>query len=68
MTNRRELLTIDEVAQWLRTTPNALRVQRHRREGPGALAVKVGRRLLWDEAAVMAWLKQQSLKAEELRR
>lgn len=50
------LLTIEEVADLLRTTPTALYSSRHRREAPGALAVRVGKRLLWRPSDLEAWL------------
>ena len=50
-----QLLTIDEVADLLRTTPTAIYSQRHRSEAPGILGRKVGRRLLWAEADLDAW-------------
>lgn len=42
-----DYLTTAEVASMFRTTPGALYTQRHRRELPGALGVKVGRKVLY---------------------
>lgn len=51
---RRRFLTAPETAERLRTTPQALYNMRHRGEGPPA--VQVGRRLLYDEADLDAYL------------
>lgn len=50
------LMTIDEVAEYLRVP--VLTVRWLRQEGRFALAVKVGRRLLWEESAVNRWVEQ----------
>jgi excisionase family DNA binding protein len=52
-----ELLTIEEVAERLRVS--VLTVRWLRQEGRFALAIKVGRRLMWDTRDVAAWLKAQ---------
>lgn len=51
-----ELLTIAEAAQYLRLTPSALYSQRHRREAPGALGVKVGRKIVYRRTDLEAFL------------
>ncbi|CAI7979451.1 hypothetical protein FRAHR75_620017 [Frankia sp. Hr75.2] len=48
------LMTVDEVAEYLRTTPTALYTMRHRGEGPPA--VKVGRKLLYARSDLDAYL------------
>ena len=48
-------LTADEVAAMYRFTVSALYTQRHRREAPGSLGVKVGRKLLWRQSELDAW-------------
>jgi excisionase family DNA binding protein len=48
------LLTIDEVAEYLRVP--VLTVRWLRQEGRFAPAVKVGRRLAWERSAVVAWV------------
>ncbi len=53
----RELLTIEEVARYLKVPP--LTVRWLRQEGRFAPAIKVGRRLLWDRRDVNAWLDGQ---------
>src|SRR3982750_2643578 len=50
------LMTIDEVAEYLRVP--VLTVRWLRQEGRFAPAVKVGRRLLWEESAVNSWVEQ----------
>ena len=46
-------MTIEEVAQSLRVTVPTVRWLRQ--EGRFAPAIKVGRRVLWDEEALTAW-------------
>ena len=53
--NAAELLTIEEVAEWLRVS--VLTVRWLRQEGRFAPAIKVGRRLVWDARDVAAWLE-----------
>ena len=48
-------MTIEEVAQSLRVT--VPKVRWLRQEGRFAPAIKVGRRVLWDEEALTAWLE-----------
>ena len=48
-------LTIEEVAQSLRVTVPTVRWLRQ--EGRFAPATKVGRRVLWDEETLTAWLE-----------
>lgn len=50
------LMTIDEVAEYLRVP--VLTIRWLRQDGRFAPAVKVGRRLLWEESAVKAWVEQ----------
>jgi len=57
-------LTVEELAERLRTTPAALHMQRVRGQLPGAFAVKVGRRCLWSAAAVDAWFVAEQAAAE----
>ncbi len=58
-----EYLTIEEVADLLRTTRTALYSQRHRSEEPGSLAIKVGRRLVWRRTDLDAWFDSQRTAA-----
>lgn len=51
------LMTIDEVAEYLRVP--VLTIRWLRQEGRFAPAVKVGRRLMWERCAVVAWVEQQ---------
>jgi excisionase family DNA binding protein len=48
-------MTIEEVAQSLRLTVPTVRWLRQ--EGRFAPAIKVGRRVLWDEEALTTWLE-----------
>jgi len=47
------LLTTEEVADRLRTSPATVRYWRH--AGIGPAGVRVGRRVLYDEAEVIRW-------------
>ncbi len=51
------LLSVDETAARLRISPCTLRWLRQ--EGRFAPAVKIGRRLFWDEADLEVWLRNQ---------
>ena len=51
------LMTIDEVAEYLRVP--VLTIRWLRQEGRFAPAVKVGRRLAWERSAVVAWVADQ---------
>jgi len=51
------LMTIDEVAEYLRVP--VLTIRWLRQEGRFPPAVKVGRRLTWERSAVVAWVEQQ---------
>lgn len=53
-------LTISEVADRLRTSRQALYQQHYRRQAPGALGVKVGRRILWRVSDLEAWFDKQA--------
>jgi excisionase family DNA binding protein len=57
----RTLLTTDELAERVRTVPGTVRYWRHK--GVGPQGVKVGRKVLYDEADVEAWLN--TLAAQE---
>lgn len=48
-------LTIDEVATTLRVSVPTVRWLRQ--EGRFAPAIRVGRRLLWDQAAIESWME-----------
>jgi excisionase family DNA binding protein len=50
----RQLMTIDEVAEYLRVA--VLTIRWLRQEGRFAPAIKVGRRLVWDRADLEAWV------------
>ncbi|MFD6324233.1 helix-turn-helix domain-containing protein [Streptomyces sp. NPDC058442] len=48
-------MTTAELAALIRRSPNAVRVMRHRGQGP--VGTRVGREVLYDRADVAAWLK-----------
>lgn len=50
------LMTIDEVAEYLRVPVVTIRWLRQ--EGRFAPAVKVGRRLAWERSVVVAWVAE----------
>lgn len=52
-----QLMTIDEVADYLRVP--VLTIRWLRQEGRFAPAIKVGRRLAWERSAIEAWIDQQ---------
>ena len=56
------LLTIDEVAQWLRIPKNTLYRQHSQGTPPGSLGVRVGRYLRYDLATIQGWLDQGGQK------
>lgn len=51
------LMTIDEVAEYLRVPVETIRWLRQ--EGRFAPAVRVGRRLVWEECAIASWAEAQ---------
>ena len=55
MTDR--LLTLPETADLLRTPPDTLRYWRHISAGPRS--AKLGRRIVYRESDVLAWLDEQ---------
>lgn len=55
-----ELATIDEVAKYLRTTPQKLGQDRYR--GVGPKFVKHGRRVLYRWADVYAWTEANTMQ------
>jgi len=60
-----DYLTIMEVATRLRTTKSALYSQYHKGQAPGALGVKVGRRILWNTEALDDWFNRHAAAAAE---
>jgi len=52
-----ELLSADDVAAWLRTTPKAVYLMAARAQLPRP--IKVGRRLLWERKALGTWLDEK---------
>ena len=54
-------LITEEVAEMLRTTPETVRYWRHIGKGPRSF--KVGRRVLYAEADVTAWIDEKKVEA-----
>ncbi len=52
------LLTVPEVAKYLRTTPKAIYTMVERAQLPGV--ARIGRRVLVSQAALLAWLSEKS--------
>lgn len=50
-------MTMSEVAEMLRTSPETVRYWRHIGKGPRSF--KVGRRVLFDQQDVVAWVEGQ---------
>lgn len=57
------LLTITETAEYLRLTPGALYTQRYRGEKPGALGIRVGRKILFRPSDIDRFLDELSESA-----
>jgi hypothetical protein len=51
---------VKDVAEYFRSTVVAIHQQRHRGQYPGALGIKVGKRILFDPDAVRAWVVEQN--------
>jgi hypothetical protein len=58
------LLTLGETAVYLRLTPAALYAQRYRREKPGALGIRVGRRVLFRPSDIDRFLDERLSETE----
>ena len=56
------LLTVDDVAQVLRTTDRAIYAMVERRQLPGI--VRIGRRVLFRSADLLDWLNQKSAPSQ----
>ena len=55
-----KLLTLAEVAEYLQLSPKLSMRRRHRGDGIGALALKVGRHLRWRPSDLESWLDRQA--------
>jgi hypothetical protein len=58
------LLTLREAAEYLRLTPSALYTQRHRGEKPGALGIRVGRKILYRPSDINRFLDELLAEAQ----
>jgi excisionase family DNA binding protein len=54
------LLTVEEVAAWLRTTPKGVYAMAERGQLP---VTRVGARVLFDEADLLRWLSERRAKS-----
>ena len=62
------LLTLQEAADYLRLTPSALYSQRYKGENPGALGIRVGKKVLYRPADINRFLEDQLARADAARR
>ena len=53
------LLTVNEIAEYLRLTPGALYTQRYRGEKPGALGIRVGKKILYRPSDIDRFLEEK---------
>ena len=61
-TNR--MADVTEVADYFRSTVQAIHQQRHRGQNPGALGIKVGKHILFDPALLAEWVKTSNPSLE----
>jgi len=54
-------MTTNEVAELVRTSPETVRYWRHVGNGPKSF--KVGRRVLYERAAVLSWIEEAQASA-----
>jgi hypothetical protein len=59
------LLTLEETAEYLRLTPGALYTQRYRGERPGALGIRVGRKVLYRPSDINRFLEERLNEADQ---
>lgn len=57
MSNRERLLRIEQVAEWTGVSEHTLRYWRHAGKGPKS--AKLGRRVVYRERDIQAWLDAQ---------
>jgi hypothetical protein len=58
------LLTLTEAADYLRLTPKAIYAQRHRGDKPGALGIRIGRKVVYRLSDIERFLDEQLAKAQ----
>ena len=61
------LLTLQEAADYLRLTPGALYSQRYKGEKPGALGIRVGRKVLYRPGDINRYLNERLAEAHAAR-
>jgi hypothetical protein len=57
-----DLLTVEGLAELLRTTPSAIHSQRHRGQAPGRLGVRLGRRYFYRRQDIDAYFASELAK------
>jgi hypothetical protein len=62
------LLTLQEAAEYLRLTPSALYSQRYKGEDPGALGIRVGKKVLYRSGDISRYLDERRAEAHASRR
>ena len=60
-----KLLTIPDLARFLRVSEHAIHMQRLRNQKPGSLGFRVGARVLFEPQKIKAWLEE--CQAEQAR-
>lgn len=66
--NPEPLFTLQEAADYLRLTPGALYSQRYRGEEPGALGIRVGKKVLYRPADIDRFLDERLAQTHAARR
>jgi hypothetical protein len=62
------LLTVQEAAEYLRLTPRALYNQRYRGDDPGALGIRVGKKILYRTSDIDRFLDERLAETHPARR
>lgn len=62
------LLTVQEAADYLRLTPRALYNQRYRGDDPGALGIRVGKKILYRTSDIDRFLDERLAETHPTRR
>ncbi|MCH8899896.1 MAG: helix-turn-helix domain-containing protein [Acidobacteria bacterium] len=57
-----DLLTVEQLAELLSTTPSAIHSQRHRGQAPGRLGVKLGKRYFYRRQDLDAFFASELAK------
>ena len=57
-----DLLRVEEVAAMFGVKPSAIYAGRSRGQKPGALAIKINKRLWWRRSDLIAWLDSEATR------